>query len=113
MCDTRYAVGIYGGCGLFYILSGMAWCCHGLYRENNPEAAKNRLALGCVLGFIWMIGAAFTGGVFAIGWVFLLWGVPIFLFATYMIKTHKLLGNFLTCLKSIKWTLRNAGRVYP
>ena len=112
-CDTGFAVGVYGGIGLFFLLVFMRCISFALYHENDPQGAVTFLLLGSLFGFSWMIGVALTGGVYAIGWVFLLWGVPIFFFVTHMITSSERFKKVLAFSKSNSWNQWKPGQIVP
>lgn len=91
MCDTGFAVGVYGGFGMVFLLGSIAYA---FFTRKLYENKEFQALAGFCIGFLvlvlpWMIGAALTGGEFAIGWVCLLWGVPIFFATVYVISTSK------------------------
>lgn len=85
MCDAQFAIGVCGGVGMVFnfLFLGAAACIRDSYRDRRLEA----LAM-FIIGFLvtmlpLMVGAAVTGGVYGIGWVIVIWAVPIVLFVCY------------------------------
>jgi len=89
MCDTGFAVGVYGGLGLVFLLGILIWALV-IWTQDRSRLLEALMVF--LIGFFvtvlpWMIGAALTAGVYGIGWVFLLWFVPVFFTAVYVIST--------------------------
>ena len=86
MCDAGFAVGVCGGLGMFFDLGLLAIA---VFIRNGRQDRTLRALGAFIVGFLvlmlpLMLAAALTGGVYGIGWVSLMWGVPILIFIVHV-----------------------------
>jgi len=115
ICDTGFAVGVYGGIGLVFLLLGL-FVSFAIWNDDT-EPKEHAVCCFLVAFFVvmvpMMIGVALTGGVYGIGWVFLLWGAPIFIFASYLISGSNPFKDAVARLKPDNLNQWKPGKIFP
>lgn len=86
MCNFGFALGVCGGVGMVF---NLALLVVAVFIRNGRQERTIRAVGVYIIGFLvlmlpLLLGATLTGGVYGIGWVSLMWSIPILIFIVHL-----------------------------